>query len=323
MNRKINILLPIALALLLPGLSYYSNEQIAHLNNTRFYTIWSLSSFLLYNLWYLLWYLWDLKREYINWKYLLKLALISTVIIGCFLLIKLTRFQEFNFHHLIRTFFGVFLYLVIQYTLKTQENIAQLQLEKEQIQTENYKAQLKVLHAKIDPHFLFNSLNTLRAMVRQTHSNSEKFILSLSDFYRQTLKYNENTKLRLPEELTILESYLFLMKSRNEKAVFVNIDIDKTLYSFFLPTLALQIVVENCFKHNSKTSKTPLHIKINSTDDGYIEVKNNRQPKLGAIESTGYGLDLLRKRYALMDISKGILIEQSPNQFSVKLKLIN
>ncbi len=322
MKRKIHIILPVVLALLLPGLSFYSFEGMTFSNNRRFFTTWASSSFFLYNLWHLLWYLWEVKREYRNWQYLLKLVLFSIGSIGMVLWGTATGFQEFNFSNATRISLGVFLYLAIQYTLKAQENIAELQLEKEQIQTEKYKAQLKVLHAKIDPHFLFNSLNTLRSMVRQAHGNSEQFILSLSDFYRQTLKYNENTKLQLLEELKVLESYLFLMKNRNVEAVFWDINIDKSLYSFFLPTLALQIVVENCFKHNSMTSKMPLHIEISNTDDGYIEVKNNIQPKLGAIESTGIGLELLIKRYELMSISKGILIEQSPNQFSVKLKLI-
>ena len=321
LKRKINIILPIVLALLLPLLSIYTNEQIDFQNSTLFYAIWALSSFILYNLWHLLWYLWDLKREYKNWKYLLKIAACCIGIFGGILLIR-NNIEVLNFFSLTRPFIGIVLFLVIQYALKAQEHISQLQVEKEQIQTENYKAQLKVLHAKIDPHFLFNSLNTLRSMVRQGHGNSEKFILSLSDFYRQTLKYNENTRLQLSEELMVLESYLFLMKNRNEEAVFVDIAIDKSLNSYFLPTLALQIVVENCFKHNSMTSKMPLRIEISSTNDGYIEVKNNLQPKISTVESTGNGLDLLIKRYELMNISKGILIEQSPNQFSVKLKLI-
>lgn len=323
MKRNIHIILPIVLALLLPGLSFYSFEIMTFSHQPRFYILWATSSFFLYNLWYLLWYLWELKREYRNWKYVGKLLLFAAGSIGMVSWGILTGFQEFNPSNVARITLGTFLILAIQYTLKAQENVAQLQVEKEQIQTENYKTQLQVLNARIDPHFLFNSLNTLRSMVRQAHSNSEQFILSLSDFYRQTLKHNENTKLRLSEELTVLESYLFLMKSRNEEAVFVNIAIDQSLYSCFLPTLALQIVVENCFKHNSMTSNIPLHIDISHTDDGYIEVINNVQPKIGATESTGYGLGSLTKRYELMNISKGILVEQSADQFLVKLKLLN
>ena len=322
MKRKIHTILPIVLALLLPILSFFTNERIAFLSNPISYITWAVSSFVLYNLWYLLWYLWDLKRGYNEWKYVLKLAACCIGIIGGILTMR-SNAEIFNYFKLTRPLLGVFIFLVIQYTMKVQENIANLQVEKERMQTEHYKAQLKVLHAKIDPHFLFNSLNTLRAMVRQGHGNSEKFILGLSDFYRQTLKYNENTKLRLSEELSILESYLFLMKNRNEEAIFVDISIDNSLYSFFLPTLALQIVTENCFKHNSMTSKMPLRIEISNTDDRYIVIKNNIQPKFKAGESTGNGLNALTKRYELMNTSNGVIVEQSSDHFKVKLKLIN
>ena len=231
--------------------------------------------------------------------------------------------DTYSYFKLTRPSLGVVVFLVIQYSMKVQENMSRLQVEKERIQTEHYKTQLKVLHAKIDPHFLFNSLNTLRAMVRQGHSNSEKFILGLSDFYRQTLTYNENTRLPLSEELSILESYLFLMKNRNEEAIFVDINIEKSLYSFFLPTFALQIVAENCFKHNSMTSKMPLRIEISNTDDKYIVVKNNIQPKIKAGESTGNGLNALAKRYEMMNTPNGVLVEQSSDHFKVKLKLID
>jgi LytS/YehU family sensor histidine kinase len=112
------------------------------------------------------------------------------------------------------------------------------------------------------------------------------------------------------------------MKNRNEEAVSVSLDIDDSLLQFHLPTLALQTVVENCFKHNSMTSKKPLHIEINNTDDFYLRVKNNIQPKIGDNTSTGYGLESLKKRYELMNIKRGVLIEETPDYFIVKLKLL-
>ncbi|MEM1320488.1 MAG: histidine kinase [Bacteroidota bacterium] len=229
----------------------------------------------------------------------------------------------FKFQPAVRSTFAVLLFLVVQYTLKTQQNNARLSLEKEQLQTENYKAQIQALHARIDPHFLFNSLNTLRSMVRQQHTKSEKFVMSLSDFYRQTLKHTENTSLQLSEELVVLQSYLFLMQSRNEEASLVKINIDKALHDLYLPTLALQTVVENCFKHNSMTSKNPLQIEISNIDGAYVEVKNNIQTKIGEEDRSGYGLELLRKRYELMKVSEGLIVQKTPDHFIVRLKLIS
>ena len=319
---KIHTILPIVLSLVLPGLSIYSNTHLVFPSKLDMYFTWFISSAFLYLLWQVLWSIWDIKSKYRNLWFLLVLLSFTLLMPGTLYLILFRTFEGMRWILMIRFLFVSFLMILIQYALKTQHNVSRLLLEKEQAQTENYKAQLKALQLQINPHFLFNSLNTLRSMVRQQHTNSEKFILSLSDFYRQTLRYNEDSTLQLSEELTVLESYLFLMKSRNEKAVFVNIRIDESVKYFHIPTLALQLVVENCFKHNSMTSKNPLKIEIVNTDDYYIMVTNNIQPRIGNGDSSGYGLDLLKKRYELMNVPKGVLIEQTSDHFSIKLKLV-
>jgi two-component system LytT family sensor kinase len=273
-------------------------------------------------LWYILWYLWDIRAGHNKQRFLIISTVFIAVVFGTAYLFSINRTDDYPMYQSFRIIFTVIVFLPIQYALKTQQENARLQLENEQVQTENYRVQLKALRAKIDPHFLFNSLNTLRSMVRQQHVNAEKFIISLSDFYRQTLKHNENTTLRVSEELEVLQSYLFLMKSRNEEALSVSLDIDDSLLQFHLPTLALQTVVENCFKHNSMTSKKPLHIEISNTDDFYLTVKNNIQPKIGDNDPSGHGLESLKKRYELMNIKKGVIIEETPDYFRVKLKLL-
>ena len=277
----------------------------------------------MYLLWYILWFIWDLKsRKNRRWLILL-IPLFSTILWRTISSPNSEEFAEFKWGLGFRMIMGSILLLAVQSALRAQKNISYLQLEKEQLQTENYKTQLKAIRAQIDPHFLFNTLNTLRSMVRQQHPNSEKFVMSLSDFYRKTLQHNENSTLPLSEELAVLESYLFVMKSRNEKAVSVNIQIDPGLYAHQLPSLALQIVVENCFKHNSMTSKMPLEIKVTHSNDSYISVSNNIQPKLGSQEESGFGLDLLQKRYELLNVAEGLIIEESSTHFTVKLKLIS
>lgn len=318
MKSKINIILPIAIALILPLIGFYSNSNGVFQSSSVFFARWFFASVILYILWHLLWYFSSNKFKNYNWWFWLIPFVYFGLLYGGFYLLGF----DFNPRRFTRPIFASILILVIQYALRAQQNISRLSLEKEQIQTENYKAQIKALHAKIDPHFLFNSMNTLRSMVRQGHKNAEKFIISLSDFYRQTLKYKENTTIELVEELKVLESYMFLMKNRNEAAISVNLTIEDALYSHHLPTLALQVVVENCFKHNSMTSKNPLHIDITNTDMDYIQVSNNIQPKIGGNELSGYGLDLLRKRYELMNIPKGLIIQETPSHFKVKLKLI-
>ena len=231
--------------------------------------------------------------------------------------------QTFNGALFIRLAFTSVIINVVQHAFFTQDKMTALLVEKEQLQSENLKIQLKELRNQMDPHFFFNSLNTLRSMVRQGHENSEQFIIGLSDFYRQILKNQENTTLSLSEELKVLTSYLFLMKNRNEKALHTDVgDIDESYADYKIPTLALQSVVENCFKHNIMSSKMPMKIKIQTTDDAYVEVTNNLQPKLDPQETSGLGLNLLEKRYQLLQVERGVIVHEKEDVFSVKLKLI-
>ncbi len=322
-KRNIYNILPIVLSIILPGVGLFTNMDPDLLGSVNIFMGWFFVSTLLYHIWYILWFLWDITHKFKE-RWLLLSVTIGSMLFFAFLIGFLVEEKlQFRPHHLARFFFLATLFLSIQYALKAQQSVARLLLEKEQIQTENYRVQLRVLRAQIDPHFLFNSLNTLRSMVRQQHTNSEKFIISLSQFYRQTLKHNENTTLRLVEELDVLESYLFLMKNRNEAAIDVQVNIDKELYPFHLPSLALQVVVENCFKHNVMTSKKPLKIDISNTDDFYVVVTNNLQPKMDKNESSGFGLEVIKKRYELMKVKQGIIIQKTPDQFIVKLKLIS
>ena len=314
--------MPIALALIIPGLSFYANFETLVPESLGILKSWFFASIIIYLLWYVLWYTWEINTRFRTIWFFINISIFVGVVIGFVFIVGPNKLDNFQPYYVFRVLFGSILFLTIQYTLRTQQNISKLQLEKEQIETDKYKAQLKTLQAQVDPHFLFNSLNTLRSMVRQHHDNSEQFIMSLSDFYRKTLKHNEDTTLPLSKELDVLKSYLFLMKSRNEEAVRVSFDIDPELNKLHLPTLALQVVVENCFKHNSMTSKRPLLIDITSTEDHFIVVSNNIQPKIEDSRASGYGLDMLEKRYKLLNIQNGVVLNKDSKQFTVKLKLI-
>ncbi|MEM7104456.1 MAG: histidine kinase [Bacteroidota bacterium] len=317
-NLKFRIIhiMPIILALVLPGVRFFSQDGVIPITDNLFIALWLFSSLTLYCLWYFYWQLWDIKQDNKKW---IASALLGIIIVLIAIYFKL--FGSYADGAVFRLIPPTLLFLTIQYALNSQQKIARLQLDKEQLQTENYKVQLKTLRNQVDPHFLFNSLNTLRSMVHQKHSGSEQFILSLSDFYRQTLQHNEHTTIVLSEELVVLRSYLFLMKSRNEKAVTIKLDVDESLLNYQIPTMALQTVVENCFKHNSMTAKNPLEITITNTDDLCIRVCNNIQPKLQEDKTTGLGLELLKKRYELMNVKNGLTFTQTPEQFCVNLKL--
>lgn len=321
MKLNIEKILPIALALFLPGLNLFSNLNLQDNSSFGFYQKWLYASIVLYVLWHILERVSRTEGKYKIRNTALSVIASVSVIYLLFMLGLFKANNDIKWMFIIKIISASVLFLIIQYALKASKNLMQLRLEKEQIQTENYKVQLESLRAKIDPHFLFNSLNTLRSMVRQQDINSEQFILSLSDFYRQTLKYNESTTIKLSEEVKVLESYLFLMKNRNKEAVQVSIDIAEEHYEHQIITLALQTVVENCFKHNMMTSKQPLKIQIKSLPDYRIEISNNIQEKLSTPTTSGYGLENLKKRYELLGINNGVEVKQNEQEFIVKLKL--
>jgi two-component system LytT family sensor kinase len=317
---KTNTILPIILAAILPFFRFYFKG--GEYGDISLAVVWLLLSLVLYFLWYFLWCLWDIRtNSKIIWQTLgLLLIIIVLMSINHQLLeVNADGFQKFS---IVRLVVSSILYLSIQYAMKSQEKVSRLFLEKEQLQTEHYKTQLQALRSKVDPHFLFNTLNTLRIMVRNKHEGAEKFVMSLSDFYRQTLQFNENSTILLEEELEVLEAYLFLMKSRNQAGLTVEMEIDETLYQRFIPTLALQVVTENCFKHNTMSADEPLYIFIENIENNYISIRNNIQPKLTLTEPSGHGLKNMLKRYELLGVENGVKIQQRTDFFEVQLKLI-
>lgn len=323
MKLPIEKILPIALCIVFPALNAITTRGIINIFDvdSLIWFRWAAVSMMLYLLWVLLDYISKKAETYRFLKSIIAATALLIIVYNIFLLTPLFENKNLKWMFVVRYFIAIIPFLIIQYAFRANKKVAQLELEKQQIQTENYKVQLEALRTKADPHFLFNSLNTLRTMVRHRDPKSEQFILSLSDFYRQTLRYNESKLIKLIDEVKVLESYLFLMKNRNEEAVQISIQIAEELYGHQIPTLALQTVIENCFKHNMMTSKIPLYIEIKSVDN-YIEIKNNVQPRITNSSSSGYGLENLKKRYELLNIDNGVDIESTDKHFLIRLKLI-
>jgi sensor histidine kinase YesM len=324
MRLKVHYTLPLLLSISLPGLGFFLSDNSPD-ENVSLLSQWTYTSFILYIIWQLLNLSWGIKKLY---KQLLLIVLAISVFLFFIWLVPFIIGVKPGFtielKELIRIVFVILIFLTIQYAMSSQKKIETLKLEKEQLSKENYKAQLQSLRNQIDPHFLFNSLNTLRSIVNQNHKGAEEFILNLSNFYRSTLNHTNNNTLSFSEEISFLTSYLHLMKTRNKDAVHIDMtDINSKYDDFRLPSFALQNVVENCFKHNSMSSKEPLNISIETTGDSYIEITNNIQKRLTNEVTSGQGLQLLKRRYDLLGITEGIIVFQDDKNFKVKLKLIN
>ncbi|WP_053971410.1 sensor histidine kinase [Mangrovimonas sp. ST2L15] len=233
-------------------------------------------------------------------------------------LVEVLSKRQFNVLMFLRgVVFSIFIYLIMYY-LHVLSDRQQALLEIESLKKEKLEAQLHSLKSQISPHFLFNSLSTLRTIVPD--ASSKKYVLQLSNVYRYLLGFKESNVTTLEEELEFIQSYLYILHERFEEALVVDMDIDQTLKSKLLPPLALQLLVENAIKHNVVSLDDPLSVQIKN-EASLLVVTNNLQPKLTHEESTGKGLDNINKRYKLL-ANQQIEIYKTDQNFTVKIPLL-
>lgn len=201
----------------------------------------------------------------------------------------------------------------VQHTLKLQQEATELQKE-------NNTARYTALQNQLNPHFLFNSLNTLIAEIEYNPANAVRFTKHLSTVYRYVLQCQEKTLVTLDEELEFMRSYLFLHEVRLGNCISCECRIPGDYKDSLLPPLTLQLLVENVIKHNSITASKPMKINI-SIDNGWLMVSNPIQPKKSS-ESTGVGLRNLSNRCKLI-LGEEISILNKEGVFTVKIPMSN
>ena len=205
----------------------------------------------------------------------------------------------------------------IIYLIRRQQQVI---IENEQLQAENIRNQFEVLKNQLNPHMLFNSLNTLRSLVRENQDRAQDYIQELSRVLRYTLQGNESQSVTLREEMDFVSAYIFLLKMRFEDNLQFEIDIECNLEDYFLPPMSIQMLIENAVKHNEISNRRPLTITIVTDPEGSLSVSNPIQPKLTAATGTGIGLANLDKRYHLL-FRQEIQITEDSN-FTVLIPLI-
>jgi len=192
--------------------------------------------------------------------------------------------------------------------------------EKELLKRESLQAQLYALKTQVNPHFLFNNLNTLSAVIPDDPGVAIDFVQQLSKVYRHILEVRDEQSILLKEELEVLEAYAFLLKTRFGENLNISIRVADELLEQRVVPLSLQILMENAIKHNIVSSAKPLSIDIYAGDDQLV-VSNTLQKKNQLVESTGIGLDNIRNRYLLLG-SKKVEVEEGPESFTVRIPLI-
>lgn len=179
---------------------------------------------------------------------------------------------------------------------------------------------IRNLQLQISPHFLFNSLSALSTLIYVDPDKADKFINHLALFYRNTLRNVPNKFIPVTEELEQLKDYLFLIQTRFEDALEIKIDTTKIPPSLMIPPGSMQLLVENCIKHNSFSSQQPLHIDIMYSDYSII-VKNDYRPLDKRADSLKVGQNNLKERFRLLN-SESVTIKHDEKTYSVTIPLI-
>jgi two-component system, LytTR family, sensor kinase len=191
----------------------------------------------------------------------------------------------------------------------------------EALAKENIRSQFQALKSQLDPHFLFNSLNTLSALIDPKNKDAQNYLEQLSDVYRYVLLSKQKETVTLREELDFVHAYIYLNKTRYRDNLLVQNDIPEEVMEQRVAPLSLQILVENALKHNVISKDKPLTLSILADRHGYIVVENNIQKKNILERSTKTGLENIVNRYALLT-ARQVEISSTSDLFSVRLPLI-
>lgn len=209
------------------------------------------------------------------------------------------------------------LYSYIYSLMRQREKMV---VENERLKTENLATRYNMLVGQINPHFFFNSLNSLSMLVReQDNKRALEYIDQLSYTFRYIIQNGQSGLTTLKEELAFAEAYAYLFKIRYEDKLFFDIDIDEKYMGWTLPALSLQPLIGNAVKHNTITSKNPLHIALRVVD-GVLEIENKKSQKLDVEPSTGIGIQNLRSRWQIVS-GRDIEVIDEAERFLVRLPL--
>lgn len=283
----------------------YLNKKLPWVNATKKRAIISVLAIVLVNCFLI--YL----CNYINYVIIQKDGTLEDFLSGKY---NFSNWFMINFALLISAFLHAKSFMVELQKSTKQEVVEQ------KIIAKSANAQFESLKNQLDPHFLFNSLNVLSALIDENPVQAQKFTASMSKVYRYVLEQKDKELVTVAEEIEFAKTYCNLLKTRFEDSVDFVFEIEESDYKRFVVPLSLQLILENCIKHNFATSARPLHIKI-FTQNEMLIVENNLQVREQFQESTGIGLSNIAQRFSLLS-DRAISIEKSEDTFAIKLPIL-
>lgn len=192
-------------------------------------------------------------------------------------------------------------------------------LEKEQAEQARLAGQLEGLRNQVNPHFLFNSLNTLIYLIPEAPERAVRFVQQLSKVYRYVLESRDAQLIALREELRFLDAYVFLLRERFGDSLHIDLRANSLPPDTAIVPLTLQMLFENAIKHNIISADKPLRIEV-FPENGHLIVRNNLQRKNQVMHSTGVGLENIRLRYRILT-GREVEVMPSEQHFTVALPL--
>jgi two-component system LytT family sensor kinase len=196
------------------------------------------------------------------------------------------------------------------------------QMEQKQLQTE-----LDIVKQQVNPHFLFNCLNSLSVLISEVPATAEKFVDEMSKVYRYLLNVygpdKEHTPVTLDTELRFIRSYMYLLETRYDSGIIFSISVEDTHLGLHLPPLALQLLLDNAIRYNVVSADQPLRISVKTTLSGDLEVKNTLNKRIVTMQFNDTGLSSLLARYKVMFSENNTIgINEDASHFTVTLPLI-
>ncbi|OEK04380.1 sensor histidine kinase [Roseivirga misakiensis] len=261
------------------------------------------------------------KRLFLASVSLIGLLLIGDFVISMYIKGNVTNPADYSLLHSVPSLIaGIVVGLIYEavYFFEQWKNTIRIN---EALKNQQIRTQFEVLQNQMSPHFLFNSLNTLSALIPEDPDKAQKFTDSLSDVYRYILQNKEKDLVTLKEELDFAKTYLYLLKMRYPENLSANFKVDPKHERKYVAPLSIQMLVENAIKHNIVSKKNPLHIEVYIDAEMRLVVRNNLQPKKAIEKSTKTGLANIKSRYAFFGLEE-IGIHEDENSFVVSLPLI-
>ena len=215
-------------------------------------------------------------------------------------------------------YFGVYYFKQWKKTIIQSERLAK---EKALMQKEWASVQFTNLQNQLNPHFFFNSITSLQSLIYENQELAAQFLQQLSKVYRYILQNKSSNLVSIATELSFIEQYVYLLKTRFQSCLEINIDIDKSAVQHKIVPVTLQVLIENAIKHNRMTDEEPLRLNIIS-NGRYLIIENNKQLKRQIENSNKVGLENMKLLYNYLSETK-LVVEDLEHKFSVKVPLLN